>query len=103
VSGKYWRQGDKTQVVDDQRLADGWHVHLSSGGNTTSALAYNAAARPCRPRSARFGGIYAGVTVTGSGWWPVHGHVPGRDERTCSRAAPFGADGSALTGGTATR
>ena len=100
VSGKYWRQGSKTQTVTINGSPTGGTFTLSSGGNTTSALAYNAASSAVQTAIRAFGGIWAGVTVTGSGGGPYTVTFPDATTNVQSASAPFSADGSSLTGGT---
>jgi hypothetical protein len=100
VSGKYWRQGDKTQVATVNGSPTGGTFTLSSGGNTTSALAYNASAATVQTAVRLFGGIYATVTVTGSSGGPYTITFPDATSNVQSASAPFSADGTALAGGT---
>jgi hypothetical protein len=100
VSGKYWRQGDQTQTVTVNGTPTGGTFTLSSGGNTTSALAYNAAASAVQTAIRAFGGIYAGVTVSGSAGGPYTVTFPDATTNVQAPSAPFSADGSGLTGGT---
>lgn len=100
VSGKYWRQGDKTQVATINGSPTGGTFTLSSGGNTTSALAYNAAASAVQTAVRAFGGIYSTVTVTGSAGGPYTITFPDATSNVQSASAPVSGDGSALTGGT---
>lgn len=100
VSGKYWREGDKTQTATINGSPTGGTFTLSSGGNTTTALAYNAAAATVQTAVRAFGGIFATVTVTGSGGGPYTITFPDATSNVSAAAAPFSADGSLLTGGT---
>jgi hypothetical protein len=52
VSGKYWRQGDQTQVVTINGTPTGGTFRLFSGGNQTTSRS-TPPLRRCRPRSAR--------------------------------------------------
>lgn len=100
VSGKYWRQGDKTQTATINGSPTGGTFTLSSGGNTTTALAYNAAAATVQTAVRAFGGIFAGVTVTGSAGGPYTITFPDATSNVQSASAPFSGDGALLTGGT---
>lgn len=99
VSGKYWRQGDKTQTVTINGGPTGGTFTLSSGGNTTSGIAYNAASSTVQSALRGFGGIYAGVTVSGSAGGPYTVTFPDATSNVQAPSAPIAADGSALTGG----
>lgn len=101
VSGKYWRQGDKTQVATINGSPTGGTFTLSSAGSTTAALAYNAAAATVQTALRGFGGIFAGVTVTGSAGGPYTITFPDATTNVQSASAPVTGDGTALTGGTA--
>jgi hypothetical protein len=98
VSGKYWRQGDKTQTVTVD--ATGGTFTLSSGGNTTTAIAYNAAASAVQTAVRLFGGIYATLTATGSAGGPYTLTFPDATTNVGAASAPFTADATALTGNT---
>lgn len=100
VSGKYWRAGDSTQTVTINGTPTGGTFTLSSGGNSTS-LAYNAAASTVQSAIRAWGGIYAGVTVSGSAGGPYTINFPNATTNVQAAAAPFSVDQSALTGGTA--
>jgi hypothetical protein len=100
VSGRYWRQGDKTQTATINGSPTGGTFTLSAGGNTTTALAYNAAASAVQTAVRAFGGIFSTVTVTGSGGGPYTITFPDATSNVSSASAPFSADGSLLTGGT---
>jgi hypothetical protein len=100
VSGKYWRQGDQSQTVTINGTPTGGTFTLSSGGNSTS-LAYNAAAATAQTAVRAWGGIYAGVTVTGSAGGPYTISFPNATTNVQAPSAPFSVDQSALTGGTA--
>jgi hypothetical protein len=101
VSGKYWREGDKTQTVTINGSPTGGTFTLSAGGNTTSGLAYNAAASAVQTALRAFGGIFATVTVTGSGGGPYTVTFPDATSNVAAASAPISGDGTALTGGTA--
>lgn len=100
VSGRYWRAGDKTQTVTINGTPTGGTFLLMSGGNSTS-LAYNAASATAQTAVRAWGGIYGGVTVTGSAGGPYTITFPDVASNVTSAAAPFAVDQSALTGGTA--
>jgi hypothetical protein len=97
VSGRYWREGDKTQTATINGTPTGGTFTLSSGGNST-VLAYNASAGTIQTAIQAWGGIYAGVTVTGSGPYTIT--FVDATSNVNAAAAPFAANGSALTGGT---
>jgi hypothetical protein len=93
VSGSYRRHGNKVQVVTITGTPTGGTFTLSSNGNTTSGLAYNAASATVQTALRAFGGAFAAVTVTGSAGGPYTVTFP-------TTGATLTADGSALTGGT---
>jgi hypothetical protein len=90
VSGAYLRSGNNTQTVTITGAPTGGTFTLSSGGNTTSALAFNAAGSAVQTAIRLFGGVYSAVTVTGAGPYAIVFPTTG---------APFTAKGS-FTGGT---
>jgi hypothetical protein len=101
VSGKYWRQGDQVQTVTINGTPTGGTFVLFSGGNSTT-LAYNAASTTTVQSAVRaWGGIYAGVTVTGSAGGPYTITFPNATSNVQAPSAPFAVDQSLLTGGTA--
>jgi hypothetical protein len=100
VSGRYWRAGDKTQVVTINGTPTGGSFVLSSGGNSTT-VAYNAAASTVQTAVQAWGGIYAGVTVSGSAGGPYTFTFPDVASNVAGQAAPFSVNQSGLTGGTA--
>jgi hypothetical protein len=100
VSGKYWRQGDNVQLVTIIGTPTGGTFALTSGGNSTTQ-AYNAAAATLQTAIRAWGGIYAGVTVTGSAGGPYTITFPAATSNVQPVAAPFAVDQSLLTGGTA--
>jgi hypothetical protein len=101
VSGKYWRAGDKVQLVTINGTPTGGTFRLFSGGNQAD-LAYNAASTTTVQSAVRaWGGIYAGVTVTGSAGGPYTFTFPDVASNVTNAAAPFSVDQSLLTGGTA--
>lgn len=100
VSGKYWRAGDKTQLVTIIGTPTGGTFRLFSGGNQTD-VAYNAASATVQTAIRGWGGIYSGVTVTGSAGGPYTITFPDATANVGAPAAPFAVDQSLLTGGTA--
>lgn len=100
VSGLYWRAGDTVQVVTINGTPTGGTFLLMSGGNSAS-LAYNAAAATVQTAVQAWGGIYAGVTVSGSAGGPYTFTFPTQGSNVAGAAAPFSVNQSALTGGTA--
>lgn len=96
VSGTYRRSGNRVQVVTITGTPTGGTFTLSYGGTTTAGIAYNAAAGTVQTAVRALGGSLSGATVSGSAGGPytITIGVAG------SAAAPFQADGSALTGGT---
>ena len=100
VSGKYWRAGDKTQVVTINGTPTGGTFTLMSGGNSAS-IAYNAAAATVQTAVQAWGGIYASVTVSGAAGGPYTFTFPDAGSNVTAAAAPFAVNQSALTGGTA--
>jgi hypothetical protein len=100
VSGRYWRQGDNVQTVTISGTPTGGTFTLSSGGNTTTALAYNAAAATVQTAIRAFGTIWAAVTVTGSAGGPYTITYPNATSNVGAASAPFTADITLLTGGT---
>lgn len=97
VSGSYRRSGNRVQVVTITGTPTGGTFTLSFNGNTTAALAYNAAAATVQTAVQGLGGAAAAATIAGSAGGPytITLGVVG------SAAGPITADGSALTGGTA--
>jgi hypothetical protein len=100
VSGLYWRAGDTTQVITINGTPTGGTFKLQSGGNSAD-LAYNAAASTVQTAVQAWGGIYAGVTVSGSAGGPYTFTFPTQGSNVNGAAAPFAVNQSALTGGTA--
>jgi hypothetical protein len=100
VSGKYWRAGDSTQVVTINGTPTGGTFLLQSGGNQ-AAIAYNAAASTVQTAVQAWGGLYSGVTVSGSAGGPYTFTFPTQGSLVNGAAAPFTVNQSALTGGTA--
>jgi hypothetical protein len=100
VSGKYWRAGDGTQLVTINGTPTGGTFLLMSGGNSAS-LAYNAAAATVQTAVQAWGGIYSGVTVSGSAGGPYTFTFPTQGSNVNGAAAPFAVNQTALTGGTA--
>ena len=100
VSGKFWRQGDQTQLITINGTPTGGTFTLYSGGNGAS-LAYNAAAATVQTAVRAWGGIYSGVTVTGSAGGPYTISFPNATTNVQAPSAPFSVDQTALTGGTA--
>jgi hypothetical protein len=100
VSGRYWREGDNVQTATISGSPTGGTFTLSAAGNTTAALAYNAAASAVQTAIRAFGGIFATVTVTGSAGGPYTITFPNATSNVAAAAAPFTGDGTALTGGT---
>lgn len=100
VSGRYWRAGDSVQLVTINGTPTGGTFVLSSGGNSTT-VAFNAAAATVQTAVRAWGGIYAGVTVTGAAGGPYTITFPDAGTSTQAAAAPFTVDQRLLTGGTA--
>jgi|SRR5882757_59847 len=101
VSGRYWRAGDKVQLVTIVGTPTGGTFVLSSGGNSTT-LAYNAASTTTVQSAIQaWGGIYAGVTATGSAGGPYTLTFADLASNVQGAAAPFAVDQRLLTGGTA--
>lgn len=100
VSGKYWRAGDSTQVVTINGTPTGGTFLLMSGGNQ-AGIAYNAAASTVQTAIQAWGGIYSGVTVTGSAGGPYTITFPNQGSNVTGAAAPFSVNQGSLTGGTA--
>jgi hypothetical protein len=100
VSGKYWRAGDATQVVTINGTPTGGTFLLMSGGNSAS-IAYNAAAATVQTAIQAWGGIYSGVTVSGSAGGPYTITFPTQGSNVTGAAAPFAVNQTSLTGGTA--
>jgi len=93
-------QGDQTQLITINGTPTGGNFILSSGGNSTT-LAYNAAASTVQSGIRAWGGIYAGVTVSGAAGGPYTIAFPNATSNVQAPSAPFGVDQSQLTGGTA--
>jgi hypothetical protein len=100
VSGRYWRAGDSTQVITINGTPTGGTFVLSSGGNSAS-IAYNAAASTVQTAVQAWGGIYSGVTVSGSAGGPYTFTFPTQGSNVTGAAAPFSVNQTGLTGGTA--
>jgi Phage capsid family len=100
VSGRYWRAGDTTQVVTINGSPTGGTFVLSSGGNSAT-LAYNAASSTVQTAVQGWGGIYSGVTVSGSAGGPYTFTFPNVASNVSAPAAPFAVNQTGLTGGTA--
>jgi hypothetical protein len=92
ISGKYRRSGNKVQVITITGTPTGGSITIGSGGNTAD-IAYNAASSAVQTAIRAWGGIYAGVTVSGSagGPWTVTFSTTG---------APIAVTANNLTGGT---
>lgn len=99
VSGKYWRAGDQSQTVTINGTPTGGTFTLSSGGNSAQ-IAYNAAASTVQSAIQAWGGIYSTVTVSGAAGGPYTITFPQIAANVNAAAAPFTANGKALTGGT---
>lgn len=97
VSGKYWRAGDTTQVVTLTGSPTGGTFLLMSGGNSAS-LAYDAASSTVQTAVQAWGGIYSGVTVSGSAGGPYTFTFPTQGSNVQGAAAPFAVNQTALTG-----
>jgi hypothetical protein len=100
VSGLYWRAGDTVQTVTINGTPTGGTFVLSSGGNSAT-IAYNAAAATVQTAIQAWGGIYSGVTVSGSAGGPYTITFPTQGSNVNGAAAPFAVDQRLLTGGTA--
>jgi hypothetical protein len=96
VSGSYRRQGNRVQVVTINGTPTGGTFTISYGGQTTSALAYNAAAATVQTALRLLDGLGA-ATVSGSAGGPftITTNVVG------GTSGPVSVDQSGLTGGTA--
>ena len=101
VSGKYYRQGDKVQVVTINGTPTGGTFTVTVGGFTTAGIAYNAAAATVQTAIQAlgsgfpFGGSTAqSATVSGSAGGPYTITFP-------QAGVPVYVDQTSLTGGTA--
>jgi hypothetical protein len=96
VSGSYRRQGNRVQVVTINGTPTGGTFTISYGGQTTSALAYNAASSTVQTALRLLTGLGA-ATVSGSAGGPftITTNVVG------GTSGPVRVDQSQLTGGTA--
>jgi len=99
VSGKYWRAGDTVQVVTIVGTPTGGTFLLQSGGNSYVA-AFGATGATIQTAVQAWGGIYAGVTVTGTAPGPYTFTFPTQGANVFGAAAPFAVDQRLLTGGT---
>jgi hypothetical protein len=88
------------QTVTINGTPTGGTFRLFSGGNQAD-IAYNAASATVQTAVRAFGGIYAGVTVSGSAGGPYTITFADVASNVTSPAAPFSVDQSLLTGGTA--
>ena len=95
VSGKYWRAGDTTQTVTINGTPTGGTFALMSGGNVAN-IAYNAAAATVQTAIQAWGGIYAGVTVSGSAGGPYTITFPTQGSNVMGAAAPFAVNQTAV-------
>lgn len=94
VSGKYYRQFDRVQVVTINGTPSGGTFTLNIGGQTTSGIAYNATGATVQTAIQGLGTQAAAqATVSGSAGGPYTVTFGGA-------AAPIVANGSGLTGGT---
>jgi hypothetical protein len=100
VSGRYWRSGDTTQVITLVGTPTGGTFVLSSGGNSAT-LAFNAASSTIQTAVQAWGGIYSGVTVSGTAPGPFTFTFPTQGSNVQGAAAPFSVNQTGLTGGTA--
>jgi hypothetical protein len=96
VSGAYRRQGNRVQVVTINGTPTGGTFTISYEGQTTSALAYNAAAATVQTAVRLLNGL-AAATVTGSAGGPytITTNVVG------GTSGPVQVNQTQLTGGTA--
>jgi hypothetical protein len=96
VSGAYRRQGNRVQIVTINGTPTGGTFTISYAGQTTSALAYNAAAATVQTALRLLNGLSA-ATVTGSAGGPftITTNVLG------GTSAPVQVNQASLTGGTA--
>lgn len=94
VSGAYRRQGNRVQVVTLVGTPTGGTFTISYGGQSTSALAYNAAGATVQTAVRLLNGL-AAATVTGAGPYTITTNVVG------GTAGPVYVDQRLLTGGTA--
>lgn len=96
VSGTYRRSGNRVQVITITGTPTGGTFTLKGNGNTTAAIAYNAASSAVQTAVRTLGGPFANATVAGSasGPYTVTLGVAG------VASAPLQADGALLTGGT---
>jgi hypothetical protein len=78
VSGRYWRSGDSVQTLTINGTPTGGTFIVGSGGNFYTA-AYNAASSTLQTNIQNWGGLYAGVTVSGSAGGPYTITFPERD------------------------
>lgn len=96
VSGAYRRQGNRVQVATINGTPTGGTFTITYGGNTTSALAYNAAAATVQTALRLLPGLSA-ATVSGSAGGPytITLNVVG------GASGPITVNQTGLTGGTA--
>jgi hypothetical protein len=100
VSGRYVRAGDKVQTITLVGTPTGGTFTLFSGGNSTSQ-AYNVSGATLQTAVRAWGGIYSGVTVTGSAPGPYVFTFVDVASGVTAPAAPFAVNQTTLTGGTA--
>lgn len=97
VSGRYVRAGDALQTITITGTPTGGTFTISSGGNTYVA-AYNVATATLQAAIRAWGGIYAGVTVSGTAGTSYVVTFPAITANVFAASAPIQAT-SQLTGG----
>lgn len=99
VSGRYWRAGDSLQTLTITGTPTGGTFIVNAGGNTYQA-AYNVSTAALQSAIQAWGGIFATVTVSGTAGSSYVITFPAVTSNIAPAAAPFGANGAGLTGGT---
>jgi hypothetical protein len=94
VSGIYNRNNNRLQTVTLTGSPTGGTFTISGNGNTTSGIAYNAAAAAVQTAVRTLGGPFSAATVSGTGPWAITVGTLG------VATGPLTASGAGLTGGT---
>lgn len=98
VSGSYRRSGNRVQVVTITGTPTGGTFTISGNGNTTSAIAFDAAAATVQTAVRTLKGPFAAATVAGSAGGPFTVTL---SSNVGVPTGPLTANGASLTGGTA--
>lgn len=97
VSGRYWRGGDSVQTLTINGTPTGGTFTIAASGNSYTA-AYNVSASTLQTQIQSWGGVFANVTVTGTGPFTIT--FPQVAANVSAAAVPLQVNGKGLTGGT---